>query len=108
VQTRNIRCLPDVLVINCEVNSTKEAEFWKAQTEYAYSKALKKEAAEPPKPKEPLPTEWCLEEELCSVEGVTFDTQAEDMRHVWIPLSLKMCISKTQGLEVSSLSEGEE
>uniref|UniRef100_A0A672N8S4 PAN2-PAN3 deadenylation complex catalytic subunit PAN2 n=1 Tax=Sinocyclocheilus grahami TaxID=75366 RepID=A0A672N8S4_SINGR len=33
VQTRNIRCLPDVLVINCEVNSTKEAEFWKAQTE---------------------------------------------------------------------------
>uniref|UniRef100_A0A671SBI5 PAN2-PAN3 deadenylation complex catalytic subunit PAN2 n=1 Tax=Sinocyclocheilus anshuiensis TaxID=1608454 RepID=A0A671SBI5_9TELE len=77
VQTRNIRCLPDVLVINCEVNSTKEAEFWKAQTE------------------------------LCSVEGVTFDTQAEDMRHVWIPLSLKMCISKTQGLEVSSLEEAE-
>uniref|UniRef100_A0A671MU09 PAB-dependent poly(A)-specific ribonuclease subunit PAN2-like n=1 Tax=Sinocyclocheilus anshuiensis TaxID=1608454 RepID=A0A671MU09_9TELE len=108
VQTRNIRCLPDVLVINCEVNSAKEAEFWKTQTEYAYNKALKKEAAEPPKPKEPLPTEWCLEEELCSVEGVTFDTQAEDMRHVWIPLSLKMCISKTQGLEVSSLSEGEE
>ncbi|XP_050952396.1 PAN2-PAN3 deadenylation complex catalytic subunit PAN2 isoform X1 [Labeo rohita] len=108
VQTRNIRCLPDVLVINCEVNSAKEAEFWKAQTEYAYNKALKKEAAEPPKPKEPLPTEWCLEEELCSVEGLTFDTQAEDMRHVWIPLSLKMCISKTQGLEVSSLSEGEE
>ncbi|XP_059384134.1 PAN2-PAN3 deadenylation complex catalytic subunit PAN2-like [Carassius carassius] len=108
VQTRNIRCLPDVLVINCEVNSVKEAEFWKAQTEYAYDKALKKEAAEPPKPKEPLPTEWCLEEELCSVEGLTFDTEVEDMRHVWIPLSLKMCISKTQGLEVSSLSEGEE
>ncbi|CAJ0966095.1 unnamed protein product [Ranitomeya imitator] len=33
VQTRNIRCLPDVLVINCEVNSTKEAEFWKIQAE---------------------------------------------------------------------------
>lgn len=33
VQTRNIRCLPDVLVINCEVNSTKEAEFWKMQAE---------------------------------------------------------------------------
>ncbi|XP_051947344.1 PAN2-PAN3 deadenylation complex catalytic subunit PAN2 isoform X1 [Xyrauchen texanus] len=108
VQTRNIRCLPDVLVINCEVNSTKEAEFWKAQTEYAFNSALKKEAAEPPKPKEPLPTEWCLEEELCSVEGLTFDTQAEDMRHLWIPLSLKMCISKTQGLEVSSLPEEEE
>uniref|UniRef100_A0A671MY32 PAB-dependent poly(A)-specific ribonuclease subunit PAN2-like n=1 Tax=Sinocyclocheilus anshuiensis TaxID=1608454 RepID=A0A671MY32_9TELE len=86
VQTRNIRCLPDVLVINCEVNSAKEAD-------HAFTKF------------KPLPTEW---EELCSVEGVTFDTQAEDMRHVWIPLSLKMCISKTQGLEVSSLSEGEE
>ncbi|XP_067301936.1 PAN2-PAN3 deadenylation complex catalytic subunit PAN2 isoform X4 [Pseudorasbora parva] len=108
VQTRNIRCLPDVLVINCEVNSAKEAEFWKAQTEYAFNKALKKEAAEPHKPKEPLPTEWCLEEEICSMEGLTFDTQAEDMRHVWIPLSLKMCISKSQGLEVSSLPEGEE
>ncbi|KAA0707248.1 PAN2-PAN3 deadenylation complex catalytic subunit PAN2 [Triplophysa tibetana] len=108
VQTRNIRCLPDVLVINCEVNSSKEAEFWRAQTEYVFNSALKKEAAEPPKPKEPLPTEWCLEEELCSVEGLTFDTQAEDMRHVWIPLSLKMCISKTQGLEVSSISVGEE
>lgn len=33
VQTRNIRCLPDVLVINCEVNSAKEAEFWKVQAE---------------------------------------------------------------------------
>ncbi|MGH0123157.1 UNVERIFIED_CONTAM: hypothetical protein FKN15_078252 [Acipenser sinensis] len=33
VQTRNIRCLPDVLVINCEVNSTKEAEFWEAQAQ---------------------------------------------------------------------------
>lgn len=33
VQTRNIRCLPDVLVINCEVNSAKEAEFWRVQAE---------------------------------------------------------------------------
>lgn len=33
VQTRNIRCLPDVLVINCEVNSSKEAEFWRTQAE---------------------------------------------------------------------------
>uniref|UniRef100_A0A667YEH4 PAN2-PAN3 deadenylation complex catalytic subunit PAN2 n=1 Tax=Myripristis murdjan TaxID=586833 RepID=A0A667YEH4_9TELE len=61
VQTRNIRCLPDVLVINCEVNSTKEAEFWRVQAEYAFNKAMQKEAMEPPKPKEPpppMPTEW--------------------------------------------------
>uniref|UniRef100_A0A671SC07 PAN2-PAN3 deadenylation complex catalytic subunit PAN2 n=1 Tax=Sinocyclocheilus anshuiensis TaxID=1608454 RepID=A0A671SC07_9TELE len=35
VQTRNIRCLPDVLVINCEVNSTKEAELFKLTFEEA-------------------------------------------------------------------------
>uniref|UniRef100_A0A3B4DAQ8 PAN2-PAN3 deadenylation complex catalytic subunit PAN2 n=1 Tax=Pygocentrus nattereri TaxID=42514 RepID=A0A3B4DAQ8_PYGNA len=105
VQTRNIRCLPDVLVINCEVNSVKEAEFWKAQAEFAFNKALKKEAAEPPKPKEPLPTDSDV---LCNVEGLSSDTCAEDLRHVWIPLSMKMCISKAHGLEVCSWPEGEE
>lgn len=84
VQTRNIRCLPDVLVINCEVNSAKEAEFWKVQAEvtkhcdvflilsvkvmstqklscvfapsqYAFNKAKQKEAMEPAKAKEPPP-----------------------------------------------------
>ncbi|KAF5895017.1 PAN2-PAN3 deadenylation complex catalytic subunit PAN2-like isoform X1, partial [Clarias magur] len=108
VQTRNIRCLPDVLVVNCEVNSVKEADFWKAQAEYAFNKALKKEAAEPPKPKEPLPTEWCLEDEVYGVEGLTFDTRAEDLMHVWIPQSLKMCINKTHGLEVCSWAESDE
>ncbi|XP_062871382.1 PAN2-PAN3 deadenylation complex catalytic subunit PAN2 [Trichomycterus rosablanca] len=108
VQTRNIRCLPDVLVINCEVNSVKEMEFWKAQAEYAFNKALKKEAAEPPKPKEPLPTEWCTDDEFYSVESLTLDTRAEDLRHVWIPLSIKVCISKTNGLEVSSWTETDE
>ncbi|XP_028439462.1 PAN2-PAN3 deadenylation complex catalytic subunit PAN2 isoform X1 [Perca flavescens] len=125
VQTRNIRCLPDVLVINCEVNSAKEAEFWKVQAEYAFNKAMQKEAQEPAKPKEPppMPTEWCLDsgityhtntvrpcsgEDICSMEGITFDTRAEDLRHVWIPLTLKMSISKSQGLEISSWPEGEE
>ncbi|CAB1336553.1 unnamed protein product [Coregonus sp. 'balchen'] len=111
VQTRNIRCLPDVLVINCEVNSVKEAEFWKAQAEYAFIKAKKKEEMEPLKPKEPppqQPTEWCLEEELVNTEGLTFDTRVDDLRHVWIPLTLKMSISKSQGLEISSWPEEEE
>ncbi|XP_076874775.1 PAN2-PAN3 deadenylation complex catalytic subunit PAN2 isoform X2 [Brachyhypopomus gauderio] len=105
VQTRNIRCLPDVLVINCEVNSVKEAEFWKTQAEYAFNKALKKEAAEPPKPRDPLPSEW---DELGGVEGLTFDTCAEDLRHVWIPLCVRMRISKSHGLEVCSWPEAEE
>ena len=42
------------------------------------------------------------------MEGFTFDTRAEDLRHVWIPLTLKMSISKSQGLEISSSPEGEE
>lgn len=50
----------------------------------------------------------CSGEELCSMEGFTFDTRAEDLRHVWIPLTLKMSISKSQGLEISSWPEGEE
>ncbi|XP_056444199.1 PAN2-PAN3 deadenylation complex catalytic subunit PAN2 isoform X1 [Gadus chalcogrammus] len=111
VQTRNIRCLPDVLVINCEVNSAKEAEFWRAQAEYAFNKAKQKEAAEPPKPKEPepLPTEWCHDgEDMRGSEGITFNTRAEDLRHVWIPLTMKMTISKTQSLEVVNWPEAEE
>ncbi|RVE70949.1 hypothetical protein OJAV_G00069460 [Oryzias javanicus] len=112
VQTRNIRCLPDVLVINCEVNSAKEAEFWKVQAEYAFNKAMQKEAKETSKLDEappPMPSEWCLDgEELCSMEGLAIDTRAEDLRHVWIPLTMKMSISKSQGLEISSWSEGDE
>lgn len=42
------------------------------------------------------------------MEGFTFDPRAEDLRHVWIPLTLKMSISKSQGLEISSWPEGEE
>uniref|UniRef100_A0AAR2LND8 PAN2-PAN3 deadenylation complex catalytic subunit PAN2 n=1 Tax=Pygocentrus nattereri TaxID=42514 RepID=A0AAR2LND8_PYGNA len=81
VQTRNIRCLPDVLVINCEVNSVKEAEFWKAQAEVST-----------------FPV--CKESLKKSHHG--------NLRHVWIPLSMKMCISKAHGLEVCSWPEGEE
>lgn len=50
----------------------------------------------------------CSGEEICSMEGFTFDPRAEDLRHVWIPLTLKMSISKSQGLEISSWPEGEE
>uniref|UniRef100_A0AAY4CWK0 PAN2-PAN3 deadenylation complex catalytic subunit PAN2 n=1 Tax=Denticeps clupeoides TaxID=299321 RepID=A0AAY4CWK0_9TELE len=92
VQTRNIRGLPDVLVINCEVNSVKEAEFWKAQAEVR-------------RPKGPRGTSA---DERCGTEGLAFHTRAEDLRHVWIPQCLKMSICKNQGLEISNWPEGEE
>lgn len=42
------------------------------------------------------------------MEGITFDTRAEDLRHIWIPATLKMSISKSQGLEICSWPESEE
>ena len=41
-------------------------------------------------------------------EGITFNTRAEDLHHVWIPLTMKMTISKTQGLEICNWPEAEE
>lgn len=51
---------------------------------------------------------FLLSGEDCNMDGFTFDTRAEDLRHVWIPMTLKMSISKSQGLEISSWPEGEE
>ncbi|XP_018416297.1 PREDICTED: PAB-dependent poly(A)-specific ribonuclease subunit PAN2 isoform X1 [Nanorana parkeri] len=107
VQTRNIRCLPDVLVINCEVNSTKEAEFWKTQAEHASKKALKK--IEPfPTPNESSPVEW---NELNNPETAPPPPvlpSVEELRNVWVPYSLKMKLSKNKELEVLNCEENEE
>uniref|UniRef100_H3BHA3 PAN2-PAN3 deadenylation complex catalytic subunit PAN2 n=1 Tax=Latimeria chalumnae TaxID=7897 RepID=H3BHA3_LATCH len=104
VQTRNIRCLPDVLAINCEVNSMKEAEFWKAQAEYAFRKAMLKEKAEKMKNKF-FPF---AREDLCNAEGLHFYTSIEELKNTWIPYSIKMRLSKTKELEVTRCSESEE
>ncbi|KAG2468430.1 PAN2 protein, partial [Polypterus senegalus] len=105
VQTRNIRCLPDVLAINCEVNSAKEAEFWRVQAEYSFKKLLKKEEVDIPKPKDIHPTEW---EDLCTVEGLNLYSSTEELRHVWIPLSLRLNLNKNKELDVCSWNESEE
>lgn len=47
-------------------------------------------------------------EDFYSSESLTFDTRAEDLRHVWIPLSIKVFVSKTSGLDVRSWSETDE
>ncbi|KAM8975802.1 PAN2-PAN3 deadenylation complex catalytic subunit PAN2 isoform 2-T2 [Pelodytes ibericus] len=107
VQTRNIRCLPDVLVINCEVNSTKEAEFWGVQAEYGFKKALRKAELmfPPPPPKEPIMGQW---DEFSSETCPPFIPSVEELRNVWVPYSLKMKLSKNKELEVLSCSENEE
>ena len=170
MQTRNIRCLPDVLVINCEVNSAKEAEFWRAQAEVSGEtvgvRLLLSPAVTNAVPPPLLWTPVCLQqsqaeggrrapeaqgagaaayrvvprvnallrptpvestgplsvhtlsglfssptssgEDMRGSEGITFNTRAEDLRHVWIPLTMKMTISKTQSLEVVNWPEAEE
>ncbi|XP_040281530.1 PAN2-PAN3 deadenylation complex catalytic subunit PAN2 isoform X1 [Bufo bufo] len=106
VQTRNIRCLPDVLVINCEVNSTKEAEFWKTQAEYAFKKALRKAELNIPV----HPSESSKEWNDPNSEMITppLLPSVEELRNVWVPCSLKMKLSKTKELEVLNCSENEE
>ncbi|KAM4796936.1 PAN2-PAN3 deadenylation complex catalytic subunit PAN2 isoform 2-T2 [Rhinophrynus dorsalis] len=107
IQTRNIRCLPDVLVINCEVNSVKEAEFWRMQAEYAFKKALRKAELKFPDPKETNIGEWnefSNSEELPS----PLIPSVEELRNVWVPCSLKMNLSKNKDLEVLNCTENEE
>eukprot|EP00079_Xenopus_tropicalis_P010054 XP_002934576.2 PREDICTED: PAB-dependent poly(A)-specific ribonuclease subunit PAN2 [Xenopus tropicalis] len=109
VQTRNIRCLPDVLVINCEVNSTKEADFWRAQAEHAFKKALRKADLNFPSANtnEKNIGDW---DDLnnTGVPPPTFIPSVEELRNVWVPCSLKMKLSKTKGLEVLNCMENEE
>ncbi|XP_075708229.1 PAN2-PAN3 deadenylation complex catalytic subunit PAN2 isoform X2 [Rhinoderma darwinii] len=108
VQTRNIRCLPDVLVINCEVNSTKEAEFWKTQAEYAFKKALRKVELKYPNPNESSKEE--CRNDLSNSESAPppLLPSVEELRNVWVPYSLKMKLSKNKALEVLNCSENEE
>uniref|UniRef100_A0A670HY15 PAN2-PAN3 deadenylation complex catalytic subunit PAN2 n=1 Tax=Podarcis muralis TaxID=64176 RepID=A0A670HY15_PODMU len=106
VQTRNIRCLPDVLVINCEVNSSKEAEFWKMQAEYAFKKLMmKKGGLELPQSREIPVGEW---NELGMAEGGHSYTSIEELKNVWIPYSIKMKLSKNKELEVYNWDESTE
>lgn len=107
VQTRNIRCLPDVLVINCEVNSTKEAEFWKMQAEYAFKKALRKAELNCPKPVESIREEW---NDLSTSDSAppSLLPSVEELHNVWVPYSLKMKLSKNKELEVLNCSDNDE
>ncbi|XP_060620065.1 PAN2-PAN3 deadenylation complex catalytic subunit PAN2 isoform X1 [Anolis sagrei] len=106
VQTRNIRCLPDVLVINCEVNSSKEAEFWKMQAEYSFKKLMmKKGGLELPTSRETSLGEW---NELGGAEGGHSYTSTEELKNIWIPYSIKMKLSKNKELEVYNWDESAE
>ncbi|KAM6106276.1 LOW QUALITY PROTEIN: PAN2-PAN3 deadenylation complex catalytic subunit PAN2, partial [Pterocles gutturalis] len=107
VQTRNIRCLPDVLVINCEVNSCKEADFWKTQAEYAFQRAVMKRGGfEIARGKEIL-----LEsgrKELGNPDVGHLYPSVEELKNIWIPHAIKMRLTKSKELDVWNWSENEE
>lgn len=106
VQTRNIRCLPDVLVINCEVNSSKEADFWKTQAEYAFKKTvMKKGGLEIPKSKEISLGEW---KDLGNAEAGHSYTSVEELKNIWIPHSIRMKLTKNKELDVCNWNESDE
>ncbi|XP_021234933.1 PAB-dependent poly(A)-specific ribonuclease subunit PAN2 isoform X1 [Numida meleagris] len=106
VQTRNIRCLPDVLVINCEVNSSKEADFWKTQAEYAFQRAMMKRGGfEITKGKEISLGDW---KELGNPEVGHSYPSVEELKNIWIPHAIKMRLTKNKELDVCNWSESDE
>ncbi|NWT61540.1 PAN2 protein, partial [Erythrocercus mccallii] len=106
VQTRNIRCLPDVLVINCEVNSSKEADFWKTQAEYSFQKAMMKRGGfDITKGKEISFGEW---KDLGSPDTGHSYSSVEELKNIWIPHAIKMRLTKSKELDVSNWSETDE
>ncbi|XP_048183392.1 PAN2-PAN3 deadenylation complex catalytic subunit PAN2 isoform X2 [Corvus hawaiiensis] len=106
VQTRNIRCLPDVLVINCEVNSSKEADFWKTQAEYSFQKAMMKRGGfDITKGKEISLGEW---KDLGNPDTGHLYPSVEELKNIWIPHAIKMRLTKSKELDVSNWSETDE
>ncbi|XP_010151085.1 PREDICTED: PAB-dependent poly(A)-specific ribonuclease subunit PAN2, partial [Eurypyga helias] len=106
VQTRNIRCLPDVLVINCEVNSSKEADFWKTQAEYAFQRAVMRRGGfDITKGKEISLGEW---KELGNPNTGHSYPSMEELKNIWIPHAIKMRLTKSKELDVCNWSESDE
>nr|XP_025139538.1 PAN2-PAN3 deadenylation complex catalytic subunit PAN2 isoform X13 [Bubalus bubalis] len=105
IQTRNIRHLPDILVINCEVNSLKEADFWRMQAEVAFKMAIKKHSGEISKNKEFALADW---KELGSPEGMLMCPSIEELKNVWLPFSIQMKMTKNKGLDVCNWTDGDE
>ncbi|KAF6120801.1 poly(A) specific ribonuclease subunit PAN2 [Phyllostomus discolor] len=106
IQTRNIRHLPDILVINCEVNSSKEADFWRMQAEFAFKMAVKKYGGEiSSKNKEFALADW---KEVGSPEGMLMCSSIEELKNVWLPFSIRMKMTKNKGLDVCNWTDGDE
>lgn len=104
IQTRNIRHLPDILVINCEVNSSKEADFWRLQAEVAFKIAVKKFGGEVKS------KEFALADrkELRSPEGFLCCSSMEELKNVWLPFSIRMKMTKNKGLDVCNWADEHE
>lgn len=101
VQTRKLRRLPDVLVINCQVNSPKDCEFWRNQSEIAYRRLVAKEEAEGTKAHPPAKIpEWPM-----AAEGLELGSNLDEMKNVWIPYAFRTKLAEDRSLDITPWNE---
>ncbi|XP_070565894.1 PAN2-PAN3 deadenylation complex catalytic subunit PAN2-like [Ptychodera flava] len=113
VQVKSLKCLPDVLVINCQIETAKDLEFWKIQQELIGVVEEKEGASD--KISKP-----CRYGRACTRKGCKFNHEIMDSperlafelsemengnRKSWVPLGLKMKLSSDRTLEVQDVFE---
>ncbi|XP_077977957.1 PAN2-PAN3 deadenylation complex catalytic subunit PAN2-like [Glandiceps talaboti] len=114
VQTKSLKCLPDVLVINCQIETTKDLEFWRIQQEFV-GMIEEKENAGNEKSSKP-----CRYGRACTRKGCKFSHEVMDNperlgfelnemetgnRKSWVPYGLRMKLSSDRTLVVQDIFE---
>nr|XP_006819096.1 PREDICTED: PAB-dependent poly(A)-specific ribonuclease subunit 2-like [Saccoglossus kowalevskii] len=115
VQIKSLKCLPDVLVINCQIETVKDLEFWKAQQEYAGvvidDNATEKPLSKPCRYGKGCTRKGCkFNHEITedSLERLVFDLAdmgVEETKKSWVPYGLKMKLSSDRTLSVEDIFE---
>uniref|UniRef100_UPI00358EBC1D PAN2-PAN3 deadenylation complex catalytic subunit PAN2 isoform X2 n=1 Tax=Myxine glutinosa TaxID=7769 RepID=UPI00358EBC1D len=91
VQTRRLQKSPDVLVVNCQVNSPKDIEFWKTQSEIAFKKVVNSE-------EEKIVHSTQSRHWRKSADGLELQKSLRERKFVWIPYSLQTSIDSDKQL----------
>ncbi|XP_071966224.1 PAN2-PAN3 deadenylation complex catalytic subunit PAN2-like [Antedon mediterranea] len=110
VQTRTIKRLPDVIAINCQLETNSDMQFWKTQEEIA--KQNGDEVADTIVPT----TKMCRYGKACTRKDCKF-RHSEDEESInvikintssWVPCGIKMRLSEEGTLEIHDIDKEEE